>query len=102
MVASLAAIPAMAFGQDARAPAGSVTIISPKQAVEAALALSPALRGAGAAQQAARSDALQARLRPNPELRGTFENFGGVGGRGDYRGGRALETTIGIAQRIEC
>ena len=101
LAASLAAAPGVVLGQAAPAPTGPVTIVSPWQAVEAALAFSPALRGAGAAQQAVRSDALQARLRPNPELRGTFENFGGVGGRGEYRAGRALETTIGIAQRIE-
>ncbi|MFC0387674.1 TolC family protein [Muricoccus vinaceus] len=101
LAVTLAALPAVVHGQDARTPAGPITISSPQQAVAAALARSPALRGAGAAQQAVRADALQAPLRPNPEVGVTVENFGGLGGRGDYRGGRTVETTIGVAQRLE-
>ena len=48
----------------------------------AALARSPALRGAEASRQAVRGDALQAPLRPNPEATLLGENFGGIGGRG--------------------
>ncbi|WP_424137692.1 TolC family protein [Roseomonas chloroacetimidivorans] len=101
LAVSLAATPAIVLGQDARAQSGPVTINSPQQAVDTALARSSALRGAGAARQAVQADALQARLRPNPEASVTFENFGGVGGRGEYRGGRSVETTVGVAQRVE-
>ena len=93
--------PALALAQDARPPVAPLTVISPQQAVQAALTVSPALRGAGAAQQAVQADTLQARLRPNPELRGSFENFGGFGGRSENRGFRAMESTVGLAQRIE-
>ena len=98
LVASLAAVPAVAFGQASQVQSGPLTVLSPQQAVQAALGVSPALRGAGAAQQAVQADALQARLRPNPDLRGNFENFGG---RGESRSFRALESTVGLAQRIE-
>lgn len=96
----LAAMPAAVQGQDVRALNG-IVIASPEQAVTAALASSPALRGAGAAQQAVRGDALQAPLRPNPDFSAVVENFGGIGGRGNFRGGRAVETTVGASQRIE-
>ncbi|MBU8541818.1 TolC family protein [Roseomonas tokyonensis] len=66
-----------------------------------ALARSPALRSADASRQAARADALQAPLRPNPEASIEVENFGGIGGRGEFRGARAVETTLGLSQRVE-
>lgn len=78
-----------------------MVISSPTQAVAEALARSPALRGASAVRQAIRGDALAAPLRPNPEASIVVENFGGIGGRGDYRGGRATETTLALSQRIE-
>jgi cobalt-zinc-cadmium efflux system outer membrane protein len=80
---------------------GPVVISSPLQAVAEALARSPVLRGASAVRQAVRGDALAAPLRPNPEASFLVENFGGLGGRGDYRSGRATETTLSLAQRIE-
>ena len=101
LAAVLAVVPVLAFAQDTRPPVAPLTINSPQQAVEAALTISPTLRGAGAVRQAVQADALQARLRPNPELRGSFENFGGFGGRQENRGFRALESTVGLAQRIE-
>ena len=101
LAAVLSVLPVLAFGQDTRPPVAPLTVASPQQAVEAALTVSPALRGAGAARQAVQADALQARLRPNPELRGNFENFGGFGGRQENRSFRALESTVGLAQRIE-
>ena len=101
LAAALAVAPALSFAQDVRPSNGYLTLASPQQAVEAALTVSPALRGAGATRQAVQADALQARLRPNPELRGSFENFGGFGGRNESRGFRALESTVGLAQRIE-
>ena len=100
-LAALLAVPASAYAQDDRGPVGSIMITSPEQAVAAALASSPLLRGAGAAQQAVRGDALQAPLRPNPDFSVSVENFGGVGGRGVLRGGRLVETTVGVSQRIE-
>ncbi|MDR7920456.1 TolC family protein, partial [Escherichia coli] len=42
-----------------------------------------------------------ARLRPNPEINGNFENFGGFGGRQETRGFRTIESTVGLIQRIE-
>lgn len=97
----LAAVPAAVHGQDTSGLAGTIVIASPEQAVAAALARSPALRGAEASRQAVRGDALQAPLRPNPEASLVVENFGGIGGRGDYRAGRAVETTLGVSQRLE-
>lgn len=44
---------------------------------------------------------MQAKLRPNPEASLSVENFGGIGGRGEYRGGRSTESTLGLSQRIE-
>ena len=95
-----AAIPITVRAQDARSP-NSVVIGSPEQAVAAALASSPTLRGAGAAQQAVQGDALQAPLRPNPDFSAVIENFGGIGGSGSLRGSRAIQTTVGVSQRVE-
>lgn len=100
VAAFLVAAPVAVRGQDTRGLSG-IVIVSPEQAVAAALAGSPALRGAGAVQQAVRGDALQARLRPNPDLSAVVENFGGFGGTGNLRGGRAIQTTVGASQRIE-
>lgn len=100
VTAFAAAIPAGVRGQDTRALNG-IVIASPEQAVAAALTSSPALRGAGAVQQAVRGDALSAPLRPNPDLSAVVENFGGFGGTGTLRGGRAVQTTVGGSQRIE-
>lgn len=100
-VAILAAAPAVAQSPPARGQSGVVVIVSPDQAVSAALARSPVLRSAEASRQAVRGDALQAPLRPNPEASLSVENFGGIGGRGEYRGGRSSESTLGISQRIE-
>lgn len=94
------ALPAAAWAQ-ASAPAGALPITTPARAVETALARSPALRGAGASREAVRGDALQAGLRPNPEASLVIENFGGIGGRGDYRGGQQVESTLGVSQRLE-
>ncbi|MGI4952814.1 MAG: TolC family protein [Janthinobacterium lividum] len=85
----------------AQAQAQALVIASPAQAVAEALNRSPALRGAGAARAAVRGDALAAPLRPNPDASIVVENFGGMGGRGNYREGRAIETTLGLSQRIE-
>lgn len=99
LLAALLAAPLVAQAQGV--VSGPVVISSPAQAVAEALARSPALRGAGAARQGVQGDALAAPLRPNPEASVLVENFGGLGGRGDYRGGRATETTFALSQRIE-
>jgi cobalt-zinc-cadmium efflux system outer membrane protein len=101
LAAFLAVGPAVAHAQGARHDGAPLIISSPQQAVEAALGVSPVLRGAGAARQAVQADALQARLRPNPELNSSFENFGGFGGRNENRGLTTLESTIGLSQRLE-
>lgn len=101
LTVTLAGFPAGAFGQADRGGAGPTAVSSPQQAVAMAMANSPALRGAEATRQAARADAIQAPLRPNPEASIVAENFGGIGGPGDYRGARSVETTLGISQRIE-
>lgn len=95
------ALPAAVWAQNAPGQTGVPSITNPARAVEAALLRSPALRGAGASREAVRGDALQARLRPNPEASVVVENFGGIGGRGDYRGGQQIETTLGVSQRLE-
>ena len=100
----VAATPATLRAQEARgwsAGGGTIVITSPAQAVAAALSGSPALRGAGAAQQAVRGNALSAPLHPNPELSAVTEDFGGIGATGTRRGGRAVQTTVGASQRIE-
>ncbi len=101
LAAVLAVSPIAAHSQDARGLAGLLVIASPGQAVAEALARSPVLRGADASRQAVRGDALSAPLRPNPEASVVVENFGGIGGRGNYRGGQAVETTLGVSQRVE-
>ena len=101
IVAILATIPAAIQAQDARGQSVVLVIASPSQAVVAALAHSPALREASASRQAVRGDALQAEVRPNPEASLVVENFGGLGGRGIYRGTAQAETTLGISQRVE-
>ena len=98
LLAALLAVPVVARAQGVSAP---VVISSPAQAVAEALARSPALRGAGAVRQGVQGDSLAAPLRPNPEASILVENFGGLGGRGDYRGARATETTFALLQRIE-
>lgn len=101
LAASFAIPPVIVLGQDPRAPGGSVAVSSPQQAVAAALARSPALRGAAASRQTTQAEAIGAPLRPNPDASVVVENFGGLGGRGDLRGARGVETTVGLSQRIE-
>lgn len=101
LAALLAAAPAVVYARDTRPAATALIIASPQQAVEAALNVSPVLQGAGAMRRAVEADAVQARLRPNPELTTSFENFGGFGGRNENRGFSTLETTVGLSQRIE-
>ena len=101
MAALLAIIPACGKAEEIRSAADLVIITSPAQAVATALNRSPSLRGAEASRQAVRGEGLQAGLRPNPEASLTVENFGGMGGRGSYRGVEQTETTLGLSQRLE-
>ena len=52
LAAIFAVAPAVLHAQDTRPAVPPLTVTSPPQAVEAALTVSPALRGAGAARQA--------------------------------------------------
>lgn len=79
-------------------PGTSGAIRSVSEAVAVALSQSPALKAAGARRGASRGERRQAGLRPNPELAIEGQNFAGSG---PYRGVRSLESTVGVAQRIE-
>ncbi len=100
LAAAIVAVPVLAAAQTAPAN-GTVTLASPEAAIALALGRSPILRSAAASRQAVRAEALSAPLRPNPDASIAVENFGGLGGRGDLRGARGVETTIGLSQRIE-
>ncbi|HEU4692505.1 MAG TPA: TolC family protein [Vicinamibacterales bacterium] len=67
-------------------------------ALRAANAHNPALRGAPVELRALEGRRQQAAARPNPELELEFENFGGGG---DFAGTDALETTLALSQLIE-
>jgi cobalt-zinc-cadmium efflux system outer membrane protein len=76
-------------------PAGSLTL---RDALVAALTRSPELAAYAWELRAREADALQAGLRPNPELSAELENFAGSG---DLRGFHSYETTVALAQLIE-
>ena len=89
----------LSFSHPATADPGALgTIRSVGQAVALALIQSPVLRAAEARRDASRGERRQAGLRPNPELEVAGENFAGSG---PYRGTRSLESTVGVAQRLE-
>ena len=67
-------------------------------ALRAAAASNPALRGAPFELQALEGRRQQAAVRPNPELELEFENFAGSG---DMSGTEALESTLALSQLIE-
>ena len=79
-------------------PGSSLRVASPEAAVTLALERSPTLGAAQAAVRASRGEELQAGLRPNPELQLSNQNNSGSG---PYRGGRPLETSAGLSQRLE-
>ena len=85
-------------GQGARSPGAGGAIRSVGQAIALALAQSPTLRVTEARRDASLGERRQAGLRPNPELSVEGENFAGSG---PYRGVRSLESTVGVAQRVE-
>jgi len=76
-------------------PNGVVTLTD---AVGLALMHHPALRAFPWERRAAEGRALQAGLRPNPELEFGIEEFGGAGGRRDFDG---AETSLQLGQLIE-
>ncbi len=78
------------------ASAGSGTAVTMSKAVEIALRNHPLLAGYPLEFQAAEGRALQASLRPNPELSVDVENVWG-----DYPGTSRAETTYWISQPVE-
>ena len=89
-----------AFGAAAQAPpvadgAGELTLAD---AARLALARNPDLAASRYELTAAQGRALQAGLRPNPELRVDLENFAGTGAVGAFD---ALETTLRLSQVVE-
>lgn len=96
----LAALPSPAAepATVARPGGAFATVRSVDDAIAMALEQSPILRAADERRGARRGDRLQAGLLPNPEVSVEGENFVGSG---PYRGTRALETTLGVAQRLE-
>ena len=90
--------PAADLPMVARPGAAFATVRSVDEAIAMALAQSPVLRAADERRGARRGDRIQAGLLPNPEVAVDGEN---LAGSGPYRGARALETTVGVAQRLE-
>jgi len=76
-------------------PTGGITL---RDALVAALTNSPELAAYSWETRAKEAEALQAGVRPNPELGAEVENFGGGG---DFRGFHSAETTLALSQLIE-
>ena len=76
-------------------PTGELTL---RKAIRLALLRSGELASFAWSVRQAEAEQLQASLPPNPELEGEFENFAGSG---EFRGTRALETTIVLSQVVE-
>lgn len=72
--------------------------ITLEDAIQKATDLSPSQKIASSLEGISKGEREQAALLPNPELSVEAEN---LGGRGDYKGTDALETTIGLSQTIE-
>ncbi len=72
--------------------------LSLADALARALKHSPSLQVYDPSRRAAEAERLQAGTRPNPELAAEFENLGGTG---EVRGTRALETTLTLSQLVE-
>lgn len=82
-------------GNDVREPAGDITL---GQALALALLRNPELAAFSWEVRAADARALQAGLRPNPELEFEIEEFGGTG---DKSGAGSAVTTLGVVLPIE-
>ncbi len=76
-------------------PTGEMSL---RKAVGAALLRSPELASFAWSVRQAEAEQLQASLPPNPELETEFENFAGTG---QFRGTRALKTTVSLSQLVE-
>lgn len=76
-------------------PTGELAL---RDALAAALGSNPGLTGYSFEVRAREAEALQAGLRPNPEIGAGLENFGGSGG---VRGLSGSETTIALSQLVE-
>ena len=76
-------------------PTGELSL---RKAVGAALLRSPELASFAWGVRQAEAEQLQASLPPNPDLEAEFENFAGTG---EFRGTRALETTVSLSQLVE-
>jgi cobalt-zinc-cadmium efflux system outer membrane protein len=76
-------------------PTGELSL---RKALGAALLRSPELASFAWSVRQAEASQLQASLPPNPELETEFENFAGTG---EFRGTRALETTVLLSQLVE-
>jgi len=85
-------------GDAAGIPVEPTDQLTLRTALALALARNPELASFGWSVREAEAQRLQAGLLPNPELEAEFENFGGSG---EFRGTRALETTIALGQLIE-
>lgn len=85
----------VAHAADFMEPRGELTLTD---AIAAALRRNPSLQNAAFDIRAADARIAQARLRPNPELGVTLENFGGSG---NLRGTDSLESTLTLSQVIE-
>lgn len=75
-----------------------VTEVTLEEAIKRAVDVSPASRIGEATKEISKGEHQQAALIPNPELSVEAEN---IGGRGNYKGVDALETTIAVSQTIE-
>ncbi len=92
--------PSIARGQSTStpqsdAPTGELTL---ERAIAATLELNPRLRALALEQRAVGAEVAQARVRPNPELAASVENFAGSGA---LSGTNATETTITVSQPLE-
>ena len=81
--------------QDAKIETSIITL---DDAIKKAVSASPVSRIGISLEEMSKGSRQQASLTPNPELSLAAEN---IGGKGDYKGTDALETTLGISQLIE-
>lgn len=88
----LALLSSIALAADFSEPRGELTLAD---AIAAALQRNPALQSANFELGIAEAQITQAKLRPNPELGASFENFAGSSG------GDRLESTLSLSQVIE-
>lgn len=93
-VALAALVVSSACGQDSAPP----VILELDDALRLALERNPQLRAAEAGVRAAEGRRIQAGALPNPALSAEVEDFGG---RDEYQGFDAAQTTVGLEQTVE-